>query len=235
VRLFSTPVMVSVWRRANRMIRYAAAGRFDYFAYALWVRFHRLDFSPVPLHELGFSEEHGERHAASGGVFLGAVVDRLKVPSGSRIIDMGCGKGSAVCTLARYPFAEIAGVDLSEQLIETARANAAKLRLSNTVFYVSDASTFTDWDRFTHIYMFNPFPAQVMRKMMRNVVASVKSFPRTTTIIYLNPLCHSDILDTGVFTLRERVMFKNTLPFHIYTYEPSIQNEQKTASPAREC
>ena len=171
----------------QRVFRYVSKGRFDYLVYAAWVRWRGLDFGRVSLNELGFSYDHSEHHSASGGVFLRDVLRKLVIPPGSRVIDLGCGKGSAVCTLADFPFREVAGVELSPNLARIAEENARKLAIDNVRIYVSDAVDFRDLDRFTHIYMFNPFPAAVIEAVMRNLEASLERAPRTATVIYFFP------------------------------------------------
>jgi 2-polyprenyl-3-methyl-5-hydroxy-6-metoxy-1,4-benzoquinol methylase len=141
--------------RVRRILHIMQMGRLDYLRYALWTRWKRLDFQKVPLEELGLSEEHAHQHTASGGAFLVEALNEVDIPSGSRVIDFGCGKGSAMCTLAKFPFAEVAGVELSEPMAAIARANGRKLALKKFRVYVSDAGKFEDLDRFTHLYMFN--------------------------------------------------------------------------------
>lgn len=200
------------------MLGYARAGRFDYFVYALWVRWNRLDFTPVSLETLGLSPGHSEHHTASGGVFLADVLKRIQISPGSRVVDIGCGKGSALCTFADFPFDEIAGVELSEALANAARVNAATLRFRVTLF-VCDATDFRDLDRFTHVYMFNPFPAAVMRHVVANLVDSVRRRPRPLTIIYFFPVCHDVIMASGLFASETAVDVQFTHPYHLYVHD----------------
>lgn len=187
-----------MWK-ANGLLAHIANGRIDYIRYLLWTRWKGLDFTPVPLETLGFSEHHSVSHAASGGVFLRDILNRIDMPAGSRVIDIGCGKGSAMCTLGTYPFKEVAGVELSESLARIAETNARKLGLDHIKVYVSDATEFSDFDRFTHIYMFNPFPDAVMRRVIDHIRLSLQRVPRRLTIIYVFPACHDVIMQSGLF------------------------------------
>jgi ribosomal protein L11 methylase PrmA len=174
--------------------------------YAIWVKWNGLDFSPV-------------RDGASGGVFLAEVLKTLDIPKGSRIIDLGCGKGSAMCTMARFPFEEVAGVEVSDALVRVAKVNAAKLRLPLT-FYASDAADFTDYDRFSHLYMFNPFPAVVMEAVMNNLVISLARKPRRITVIYCFPACDDIVMQSGLFKNRTNVKSGFVHPCHVYVHTP---------------
>jgi predicted RNA methylase len=203
----------------QRVFHYVRNGRLDYLMYAVWVRWRGLDFGPVSLKELGFSYDNSEHHSASGGVFLRDALRQLEIPPGSRAIDLGCGKGSAVCTLAGFPFEEVAGVELSPDLARIAEQNARKLAIDNAPFYVSDAADFQDLDRFTHIYMFNPFPASVMEAVMRNLAASLARAQRTITLIYFFPVCHDTIWSSGLFQRTVEVDVKFTHPYRVYVHQ----------------
>jgi SAM-dependent methyltransferase len=189
--------------RARRIV----AERLEYCRYAVWVRWNGLDFSPV-------------HDGASAGVFLADILRTLDIRGGSRIIDLGCGKGSAMCTMARFPFEEVAGVELSDALVRIAQVNAAKLRLRNLTFYVSDAADFTDYDRFSHFYMFNPFPAEVMEAVMNNLVISLARKPRRITVIYCFPACDDIVMQSGLFKNRTNVKSGFVHPCHVYVHTP---------------
>jgi tRNA1(Val) A37 N6-methylase TrmN6 len=203
--------------KARQIARYVLNGRTDYLLYALWVRCMKLDFRHVSLETLGFSPDHSVHHAGSGGPFLADVLKKIDIPPGSRIVDLGCGKGSAMCTLARFPFEEVAGVELSEDLARIAEDNGRKLGLSLR-FYVADVVDFKEFDRFTHIYMFNPFPEAVTAQVMKNLRASLKRKPRKLTMIYFFPVCHDVIMQSGLFIKEMEIATKFTHPYFIYVH-----------------
>lgn len=67
---------------------------------------------------------------------LGGVDDRLR--SGARVVDVGCGSGVALLTLAgAYPASRFEGLDPSGLAIERAQAAAAQLGLGNVAFRVA--------------------------------------------------------------------------------------------------
>ena len=66
------------------------------------------------------------------------LVDRLR--SGIDVIDVGCGHGHAANLIAdAFPASRVTGIDISEQGIAAARAEADELRLTNARFEVRDA------------------------------------------------------------------------------------------------
>jgi 2-polyprenyl-3-methyl-5-hydroxy-6-metoxy-1,4-benzoquinol methylase len=67
-----------------------------------------------------------------------SLVDRLR--AGIDVIDVGCGHGHAANLIAdAFPASRVTGLDISEQGIAAARAEAERLRLGNVRFEVRDA------------------------------------------------------------------------------------------------
>ncbi len=205
--------------RLKRRITLIMTGRFDHILYALWVRFNRLDFAPASLEELGHSSERSVFHHTSGSADLAQVLRCLKIPKGSRALDLGSGKGGAACTLAGFPFEEILGIELSERLIRIAEANIRKLNFKNVHFVCLDAGRFTDLDRFTHIYMYNPFPRAVVLEVVQNLTASLARTPRALTLIYYLPACDDVIMDSGLFRKEREITFQFSQPFCVYVHD----------------
>ncbi len=66
-----------------------------------------------------------------------------KLKSGIRVMDLGCGRGRALNSLAEaYPNSTFYGCDLSEEAIEFARAESRAKGLANIKFYATDLTTF---------------------------------------------------------------------------------------------
>jgi ubiquinone/menaquinone biosynthesis C-methylase UbiE len=81
---------------------------------------------------LPFWHEYGQR-----------TVDRLRLSSGARVLDLCCGTGASALPAARAvgPTGSVLGVDLTLSLVERARALAADARLSQARFIVGDVET----------------------------------------------------------------------------------------------
>ena len=138
----------------------------------------------------------------------------LDIKPTDRIIDVGCGKGASIITLAQFPFAKIAGVEISPELIRVAEANFARLRLHGIELHCCDATVFRDYDEYTFVYLFNPFKGPVMTPVIENLAASLKRRPRRLTIVYLYPI-YRDVLVSGGF---EKVREFNHGPLPIAVY-----------------
>ncbi len=81
---------------------------------------------------------------------------REKLEAGIDVLDVGCGAGRAMITLAkRYPNSRFAGYDFSEEVIAAANAEAAKLGLDNVRFEVRDAANIGETEAYDLITSFD--------------------------------------------------------------------------------
>ena len=82
------------------------------------------------------------------------LVQRLE--SGIDVLDVGCGAGHAVNLMARaFPSSRFTGLDLSEEAVGLARAEADAMALSNASFQVKDAATLSGPAAFDFITTFD--------------------------------------------------------------------------------
>ena len=180
-----------------------------------------VDFSGVVYpSEAGLDPALAQAHVGSGDKRLRAVLRDLRISAADRIIDIGCGKGSAMKIMLEFPFARVDGIEASESIAAVARANFSKLRTPPERYRVisADAAQFTSVDDYNYIYFYNPFACEVMAAFMKNLVESLERAPRRLTVVYDNPVCDETILATGIFRkldpdYRDRV----GNPIRIYT------------------
>ncbi|WP_051360683.1 class I SAM-dependent methyltransferase [Desulfuromonas sp. TF] len=157
----------------------------------------------ITLGQIDLKDDHTEAiserthyYADSGGLAFDRIMSHFAIGSEDAIVDFGCGKGGILISLAKYPFAKIAGVEISPELVEIAKKNIRKLKIDRVEISCCDAADFQDLDDFNYFYFFDPFPCVVMKDVIRNIERSVAAEPRPATIIYLNPHCH-ELLDSS--------------------------------------
>ncbi len=98
-----------------------------------------------------------------------------KLEKGIKVLDIGCGMGKAVNTMAkRFPNSTFYGYDLSNQAIEVAKKEATRTENSNTVFEVQDILNLTFNEKFDLITAFDaihdqPKPGQVLRNIYNSL------------------------------------------------------------------
>jgi ubiquinone/menaquinone biosynthesis C-methylase UbiE len=69
-----------------------------------------------------------------------STVERLRLPNGARVLDVGCGTGASAIPAARTvgPAGSVVGVDLADQLLDRAREKANRQGLANVEFRQAD-------------------------------------------------------------------------------------------------
>ncbi len=194
-------------------------GEWREFIFRIRVHIQKIDLRNTYLEELSLPEDRCHYYADSGGPHLDKVLKTLKITARDSVVDFGSGKGGALITLSRYPFARIAGVEISPVLVTIAKENFAKLDIKNVTMNVCDAVNFADLDEFNYFYFFSPFPAAVMSAVVRNIRASLTNKPRKATIIYFNPECHDAMVTDSPF-VKINEFNHHELKFYIYSNRP---------------
>jgi SAM-dependent methyltransferase len=102
-----------------------------------------------------------------------ALVQRLGIARGMKILDLGCGDGTTALPAARLG-ADVLGVDIARNLVEAGTRRAAELGLKNCRFQEGDASNLEQladqsFDLVVTIFgaMFAPRPFDVAKEMVR--------------------------------------------------------------------
>lgn len=159
-----------------------------------------LDFlNVVQPEEVGLDSERVYRSSPSGDKYLKKLLLDFNISSQDSIIDIGCGKGSAMRTMLKFPFKQVDGIELSKFIAEIARSNFRKLKIKKSTVFIADASLFKEYDAYNIIYFYNPFPSAVMIEVLNSIVESIKKNDRELVIIYNNPTCDEIVVKNGVF------------------------------------
>ena len=103
----------------------------------------------------------------------GALVRRIGITRGLKVLDLGCGDGTTALPAARLG-AEVMGVDIARNLVEAGNKRAAEHGLTNCTFQEGDASNLHQlkdqtFDLVVSIFgaMFAPRPFEVAKEMVR--------------------------------------------------------------------
>jgi protein-L-isoaspartate O-methyltransferase len=162
-------------------------------------RFRGLDFlSRLKPEDVGLDPNYAYACQPSGNKYLFNVLKDLNISSQDSIIDIGCGKGSAMRTMMKFPFAKIDGIELSDLISSIAKNNFNRLKDKRIAIFTEDASLFTEYESYNFIYFFNPFPSVVMAKVIDALILSIQKSERELIIIYTNPTCHDVIVKQGI-------------------------------------
>ena len=102
-----------------------------------------------------------------------ALVNRIGVNRGMKVLDLGCGDGTTAIPEAKLG-ADVLGVDIAQNLVEAGNKRAAKAGLTNIKFQEGDATNLEglpdkSFDLVVTVFgaMFAPKPGDVAKEMVR--------------------------------------------------------------------
>jgi SAM-dependent methyltransferase len=118
-------------------------------------------------------------------------------------VDLGSGKGRTLLMASDYPFRRIVGVELLPALDQIARENLRNYNSESQKCFVlesicANAAEFTFPAEPLVVYLFNPFPEAVLRKVMANLQRSLRDHPRQVYVLYHNPLLETVLQGSAV-------------------------------------
>ena len=107
-------------------------------------------------------------------------------------LDLGCGKGRALMLASQYGFRQIVGVELHSRLAKIARANVARWKTRNPTLRPirvlrRDATELRLPCGPCLLYLFHPFAAPVVQRLIERIESQFAGRPAALDIIYFNP------------------------------------------------
>lgn len=165
----------------------------------------------LPDHE---ARAHAVCYAGSQPSLLRQALATLPELDACTFVDLGCGKGRALLVASEFPFRDILGVELSAPLARIARRNAALVarrfpQRTAVRVVVADASSFHLPHGDLVLFLYHPFGAELVARVVTGVEAALKAAPCTLYVIYYNPVA-GHCFDASPL-LRRR--FARTLPY----------------------
>jgi SAM-dependent methyltransferase len=179
---------------------------------------------PVPISALGIPTEFEPvEYSMSDLVGLVKIFSKYKISENDAVIDIGCGKGAVISVLSRFKFGRIDGIEYSKELFQIAQKNIASLKIQNAIIYNQNAADFSFYERYSYIYMYNPFGRSVIRCVIDKIERTLEVNNRDIYIVYGNPVYHDEIIKHGVF--KNSGKYKSKMGYSIYTYANNISNK----------
>jgi SAM-dependent methyltransferase len=132
---------------------------------------------------------------------LDAVFQQFKPEAFVHFLDIGCGKGRAMCVAAHYGAKKITGIDFSKDFCIAAEKNMAAARqhfpLMQYTIINNDAFYYDIPEDVDGIFLFNPFDEIILDGVVERILESYETTPRKLTIIYVNPLYKEVFTEAG--------------------------------------
>ena len=120
-------------------------------------------------------------------------------------VDVGAGMGRAVLLAAEMNFREVHGVELHETLVRIARRNLRVWRTAGRVksparIHCCDAAEFRWPAGACVLFLFNPFGATVMRRVLRRLAVAFRDRPEHLDLLYVNNEQEAELEKSPGFT-----------------------------------
>ncbi len=107
-------------------------------------------------------------------------------------VDIGSGKGRLLLLASQWPFARVEGVEFARELYEITLRNIERFaarghRCDHIAVHGIDAADYRIPDGPCVFYLFHPFAAPVLARVLDNIEASYRAKPRDLYVIFYNP------------------------------------------------
>jgi len=152
------------------------------------------------LEDNGIDTSHASIYMPAVYALLYTIFRQLPAQRG-HFVDMGCGKGRALCVAAHHGFAKVTGIDFSKTFCDKARKNLSITKqtipfldykvINNDAFYFKIPG---DVDC---VFFYNPFDEIIMSGVIENILQSLKDHPRNIAVVYINPLFKNLFIEAG--------------------------------------
>jgi 16S rRNA G966 N2-methylase RsmD len=153
------------------------------------------------LEKKGIEIDHSTIYMPVSYDLLEEIFEQIKAKSHNHFLDIGCGKGRALCAAAHHGFSKVTGIDFSKEFCNATEENLSvtKQKFSGLQYKVinNDAFYFEIPNDVDCIFMFNPFDEIIMDGVAENILESFEINPRTITLIYVNPMYKEELLEVG--------------------------------------
>ncbi len=193
-----------------------------------WDSLNGLDFKYELIfqEEMGLNPEESSIYRPSDIKTIRKVFkEQFDIQPSDSILDVGCGKGNVMRLFLKMPFARVDGIEMARKLASIARSNFEKLARKRTTLYEVDASLFEHYGNYNYLFFYDPFPASVMKKVMKRVTDSWTENPRTIRLIYNLPICHDEVMASGIFARTGYLLYPEKHPIALYeTVDPLTYN-----------
>src|SRR6266704_3572289 len=118
-------------------------------------------------------------------------------------LDLGSGKGRTLLMASDYPYHKIIGAEIIPELHTISEENLRRYRSEQQKCFaletwLGDARDFHFPNEPMVVYLFNPFPVDILREVLERLRASLTEHPRATYVIYHN-LVHEDVFQEMAF------------------------------------
>ena len=152
--------------------------------------------------------------------------------SGMAFVDFGAGRGRVLLLASHYPFEQIVGAEIAQELHEDCEMNIAQyprslMKCRNVECRRTRATTLPIPDDPSVFFFFDPFDASVLEKVLARIARSYKRNRRAMYLVFIDTDERETVDAQGVFIpvevpfgLRAKIKVLSPFPIRAYRTEP---------------
>lgn len=139
-------------------------------------------------------EQNHNRYEATPYVALDMLAKEYKINKTDKLVDFGCGRGRTMFYIHHHFHIPVTGIEADDKTFDEALANKTSYRYdaehieAPIYFEYGLAENYEVNKSDTLFYFFNPFSLTIFKKIVANILDSVKKEPRKVEIIFYYPL-----------------------------------------------
>ena len=153
-----------------------------------------LGIRTVGIREWKGGQVHFNRYEATPYKALEILFENYKLDESDQVVDFGCGRGRVAFYIHNRFHVPVTGVEVNDLTFEEALDNKARYQrkakhISAPInFEYGNADHYEVKKEDNCFYFFNPFSVHIFRKVVKNIIDSVKEHKRTVDLILYYPL-----------------------------------------------
>lgn len=166
------------------------------FQQHIFDRLSGTDTAGITADPTGQGKASGHVYEATGPIAFRRLISKVHDDlSDFTFVDVGSGKGAVLLYASHRPFRQVIGVEHAPALHQIAVRNiatyssrrAGRMRCSNVVSILHDATTYEWPSGPLVVYLFSPVPREATEQILSNLERSLADDPRPCHIVTLNP------------------------------------------------
>jgi precorrin-6B methylase 2 len=131
-----------------------------------------------------FTDDNGYEPAKYGTLRI--LRRRIPVTPSDVFYDIGCGKGRVTCMFAHEHMQRVIGIEYLPELAAIAQRNADATSSRTPIEIRQGDAGAQDYSDGTIFFLYNPFGADTMHRMLAQIHESLLTRPRSIRLIYMN-------------------------------------------------
>lgn len=154
----------------------------------------KLHIQTTGLREWGKGKKAYNRYEATPYAALKKLFTQYKLSEIDRVVDFGSGRGRVAFFIHHHFNIPVTGIEANDKTLDEALKNKQSYRQKRQhlkapiTFEFALAEQYEIDDVATCFYFFNPFSVQIFKKVIHNILRSVKRNERTVELILYYPL-----------------------------------------------